>query len=99
MIHNLQALLATIYGSVAAHLDRWDGWAVVIASLLFGLQRAPLWMPVVVALVIDPLLYGWVAGLLHGRIGGVEGLGLFTLTQIVVGYGGYAVGRLIARLR
>ena len=99
MIHNLQIMLETLTGGVVAHMSQWDGWAVLIAAALFGYRGAAIWMPIVVALIIDPLLYNSVAGLFHGRHIALSTVGVFTAFQIGVAYVAYFAGRLVSRFR
>ena len=98
-MHNIQAMLQSLFDGLSDHLGQWDGWAVVIAAALFGLTRSSVWMPVAVALVINPALYGLVAAVVHGRHVGVSAAAVFTLLQIVLGYVGYGLGRIVARFR
>ena len=99
MIHNLQVMLQSLFGGLSSHLAEWDGWAVLIAAALFGLRRAPLWIPLVVAVIINPMPFAIVSNLIHGRQVGVEPAALFTLVQIVLAYCGYLLGRVVARFR
>jgi hypothetical protein len=99
MIHTLQALLSNLVGGLSAHLGQWDGWAALIAAGLFGFRGGSLWMPLVVAIIINPMLYGIAAGLVHGRLPSLNTVALFTLVQILLAYAGFAIGRLAARLR
>ena len=98
-MHNLSLMFGTVVEGLGSHLSQWDGWAVVIAAALFGLQRGPLWMPVVVGLIINPMPYALVAGLLHGRHVGLESSLIFTGLQLVLSYCGYGLGRVAARFR
>jgi hypothetical protein len=98
-MHSLQGLLSTLASGVTGHLSQWIGWAVLIAAGLFGFQGASPWMPLLVALIINPMPYGLVAGLLHGHGAGLDGAGTYTLVQILIAFAGYAVGRLVTRFR
>lgn len=99
MIHTLQGLLSTLVNGIVAHLDQWDGWAALIAAALFGFRGGTLWMPVVVALVINPTPYGLVAAMVHGRGVNLNGVAVFTVIQLLIAFAGFAAGRLLTRLR
>ena len=99
MIHTFQTMLTGLVGSLLAHMDQWDGWAVLVATAVYGYRRAPLWLPLVVALIINPMPYGFIAGVAHGHLININAAALFTLDQIIVAYAGYLLGRLITRFR
>ena len=99
MIHTLQGLLSTLTNGFTAHLDQWDGWAALIAAALFGFRGGTLWMPVLVAVIINPMPYGLVAALVHGRAANLNAVAVFTVIQLIIAFAGFAVGRLLTRLR
>ena len=84
---------------VVAHLALWEGWAVVIAAALLVRQSAAWWLPIVAALVVNPEPFGLVTGLVHGRHVSLATAVMFTLCQIVLAFGGFALARLAGRLR
>lgn len=99
MIHTAQTTLTALFGGLMAHMEQWDGWAASIAAALFGYRRGVLWMPLLVAVIINPTPYALVADVFHGRHVGIHAAASFTLDQIVVAYAGYAIGRIFARFR
>lgn len=99
MIHTLQGLLSTLVNGFTAHLEQWDGWAALIAAALFGFRGGSFWMPVVVAVIINPAPYGLVASLVHGRSVNLNTAVVFTVVQIIIAFVGFVGGRLLTRLR
>lgn len=99
MIHTLQGLLSTLANGFAAHLDQWDGWAVLIAAALFGFRGGTWWMPVLVAAIVNPAPYGLVSAVAHSRAVSLNGAAVFTVVQLLIACAGFLVGRLVTRLR
>lgn len=99
MIHTLQGLLSTLLNGFTGHLEQWDGWAALIAAALFGFRGGTIWMPVIVALIINPAPYGLVANLVHGRPVNLNAVALFTVIQLIIAFVGFLAGRLLTRLR
>ena len=99
MIHTLQSALTHALSGLVAHMSHWDGWAVLIASMLFGFRAEPLWMPAAMALIINPTLYGLISGLIRRPSIGLDGVLSLTLYQVIVAYLGYFAGRLVKRFR
>ena len=98
-MHSLQGLPATLLAGLTGHLEQWVGWAALIAAGLFGFRGATPWMPLLVAVIINPMPYGLVAGMLHGHGGSPDGAAAYTAVQILIAYAGYAIGRLATRFR
>lgn len=99
MVHTAQALLSTITAGVMAHLDQWIGWATLIAAGLFGFRAASPWMPLLVAVIINPTVFGLVGSIVHGHGASLDGVATYTTVQLLIAYAGYLVGRLITRFR
>ncbi len=99
MIHTVQTLLASVISGLSVHMDQWDGWAVLIAAAIFGYRRDRIWVPLIVGLIINPMPYALIAGLVHGRHVSLSATVTFTIIQLVLAYAGYLVGRLVARFR
>ena len=99
MLHNLAGLSGTLAHGIVAHLALWEGWAVMIAAALLVRQSAAWWLPVVAALVVNPEPFGLVTGLVHGRHVSLTAALIFTLCQIALAFGGFALARLAGRLR
>ncbi|MDX7953351.1 hypothetical protein P7D22_19485 [Lichenihabitans sp. Uapishka_5] len=99
MLHTLQGLVSTLLNGFTAHLEQWDGWAALIAAALFGFRGGTFWMPVLVAVIINPTPYGLVANLIHGRATNLNAVVLFTTIQIIIAFVGFGAGRLLTRLR
>lgn len=99
MMHNFQIMAGTLGNGVIEHLSLWEGWAVLIAAALFGWRTAPWWMPIVVALIINPTPYGVVADVVHGRHPNPYTAAIFTVCQLVLAYAGFLIGRLARRFR
>lgn len=99
MIHTLQGLLSTLLSGFTGHLDQWDGWAALVAAALFGFRSGSFWMPVLVAVIINPAPYGLVANIIHGRSVNLNAVALFTLIQLIIAFVGFGAGRLLTRLR
>ena len=56
-------------------------------------------MPVIVALIINPMPYGLVAAAVHGRAVNLNAVAVFTMVQLIIAFAGFAAGRLLTRLR
>jgi hypothetical protein len=99
VIHTLQGLLSTLVAGFTSHLEQWIGWATLIAAGLFGFRGGSPWMPLLVAVIINPEPYGLVYGVLHGHGVSLNGPATYTAVQIVIAYAGYALGRVGQRFR
>ncbi len=99
MIHTLQSLLSTLLNGFTGHLEQWDGWAALIAAALFGYRGGTFWMPVLVALIVNPMPYGLVSGLIHAHAVNLNAAAVFTVVQLIIALVGFALGRLLTRLR
>lgn len=99
MIHNFQVMASALVGAVVAHLSLWEGWAALIAAALIGWRAGAWWMPVAVALIINPEPYGVIADLIHGRHPNLYAGALFTGSQLILAYAGFLIGRLATRIR
>ena len=95
MLHNLQVMAGGLASSVVSHLQIWEGWAVLIATLLLAWRGAAWWVPIAVAFIINPEPYGFVAGLIHGRHESLYPAAIFTLSQLVLAFAGFLVGRML----
>ena len=99
MMHSVQSLVGSFFGGLVAHLTQWDGWAVLIAAALLTYLGDPAWVPVIAALLINPLLLGLLGGLMHGHHLGLNSVAVFTVYQVGVAYLGFLAARIVTRLR